>query len=111
MRFGYLETIVRAPLVPAESGLLAADLSTVGDLPPVVRLTAADGTAVAGVGLDEPAPLELREPPAADLSGLVALARSPAPAGGTPLAPWLAALAVVLGVLGAVARTLARAPR
>jgi hypothetical protein len=89
----------KAPLVPADAGLLAADVPQDAEW---LDLVAADGRVVATAGLDSPAPAEYLDPPPADLDALAALACGSAAPPARPLAPWLAAAAVLLA-LGAVA--------
>lgn len=59
-------------------------------------LVDADGRVLGGVGLDIPAAPESFHPDAVDINELLRVAAASRPPGGTPLAPWLAGLALLL---------------
>ena len=87
---------VVVPLVPAGEGLLALTLPRDALDATSVRVVAANGLSLATVGLDASAAAEWRVAEAVDFAALAALARAPEPPQRTPIAPWLAAGAVLL---------------
>jgi hypothetical protein len=82
-------------------GLVAADLPRERDVEGVA-FVAADGTEVVSAGLDRPGVAELEPGPPVDLAALAAELRPPAETAHTPLRPALAAIAVLLLLLGSV---------
>jgi hypothetical protein len=98
-----------SPLLPANGGLLAAD---VDDDASALDVVASDGNVLATAGLDRPAPPEYRDPRPADLEAIAALACSGERGRGRPLLPWFAGAAVLLALASVAAgRVKSAAPR